>query len=114
MQIRAAAGAAFLVVLAGFACDVRRQRPAAPVQTGATVPQRPIEDVVRDRAPELMKLPSVVGVYQGARDDGSPVIRVMLAKDDPSTTKAVPKTLEGWPVEVEVTGPIRPLSEPSP
>jgi hypothetical protein len=34
----------------------------------------------------------------------------MLAKSNPKTEQALPKTLEGHPVVIEVTGEIRPMN----
>jgi hypothetical protein len=109
---RRAAGAALVAALAAATCRHVPEPGDRPHERTAV--SRPIEDVVRDQAPALMKLPGVVGVYQGARDDGSPVIRVMLVDADSGKARRVPRTLEGWPVETEVTGPIRPLSDSTP
>lgn len=72
-------------------------------------PTRPIEDVQRDHTAELMQIPGVVGVYQGALDDGTPFIGVMVAKKTPELARRIPKELEGYRVKIEVTGEIRPL-----
>jgi len=72
-----------------------------------SVPTRPIDDVLRDHAPQLMQLPGVAGVYQGERPDGSPRIVVLLA--DSTRAATIPHSLEGYPVETEFSGPIRPL-----
>jgi hypothetical protein len=39
------------------------------------------------------------------------VIRVMLARRDPALERRLPRDLEGWPVEIEVTGEIRALPD---
>lgn len=55
----------------------------------------------------LMALRGVVGTAIG-RCDGAPCIRVFLADSRAAARGAIPSQLEGYPVRVEVTGPIRP------
>ncbi len=69
---------------------------------------------ILDRHDEaLMALPGVIGVYMGAVDpDEDPLrlcIRVMVLKVTPELRKRIPDTLEGCPVIVEESDPIRPL-----
>lgn len=71
----------------------------------------PIAEVIARHDQALLALPGVVGLYEGARPDGSPVIRVMLARRDPALERRLPRDLEGWPVEIEVTGEIRALPD---
>ena len=76
-----------------------------------TTPRRDINAVLNDRAPSLMALPGVVGVYVGLRNDGrTECLKVMLGQDDPATRQTIPHTLEGYAVETEVTGLIKPMS----
>jgi hypothetical protein len=70
----------------------------------------PIEQVVDRHAPELMKIPGVTMVYVAAAEDGRPCIKVGFATLPHANQAQVPATLEGWPVVVEETGEIRPLS----
>jgi hypothetical protein len=75
--------------------------------------KRDINAVLRDHDKELLAIPGVVGVYVALLEDGkSPCLKVMLARESAETTRALPKTLEGYPVVVEVTGEIRPLGNP--
>ena len=75
-----------------------------------TSPKRDINDVLRAHDKELLAVPGVVGVYVGVLDDGkTPCLKVMLAQRSAETERAIPKTLEGYPVVTEVTGEIRPL-----
>ncbi|HVP14554.1 MAG TPA: hypothetical protein VMS88_03355 [Terriglobales bacterium] len=78
------------------------------------MPQRPIADVLASHTPELMELRGVVGTYQGARADGSPVIVVMVVKKTPALERRIPKRLEGWPVAIQVTGEIRAMPDTTP
>ena len=71
---------------------------------------RDINDVLRGHDHELLAIKGVVGVYVGLQDDGkTPCLKVMVVAKSPEIEKAVPKTIEGFPVIVEVTGEIRPL-----
>ena len=57
-----------------------------------------------------MAIPGVVGIYVGlAEDERTPCLKVMLAKDDKETKRALPRELDGYRVLTEVTGEIRPL-----
>jgi hypothetical protein len=54
---------------------------------------------------ELMAIPGVVGVGIGERD-GAEVIVVYVEDRTAEIDRNVPDTLEGYPVLIEVTGPI--------
>jgi len=59
-----------------------------------------------------MAIPGVVGVAIGLRDDGTtPCIQILVAERTRTLEERLPRTLEGHPVVVEETGPIRPLDE---
>jgi hypothetical protein len=66
-------------------------------------------DVIQRHSDSLLTIPGVVGVYEGRTADNRPVIRIMVAKRTPEHDERLPKTLEGYPVEIEETGEIRPL-----
>ena len=72
--------------------------------------RRPIADVLRDHTPELMALHGVVGTAEGALASGDPCIQVLLAEHT-ENEKRIPRVLEGWPVVIQVTGPIRALPD---
>lgn len=56
-----------------------------------------------------MAKPGVVGVYVGLLDDGrTQCLKVMLDRDTPALVRSLPKTLEGFNIIVEVSGPIGP------
>jgi hypothetical protein len=76
----------------------------------STMPQRNINAVLRNHDQELMAIPGVVGVYVGLRaDQKTPCLRVMALKKTKDLERALPKSLEGYPVEIEETGEIRPM-----
>lgn len=55
-----------------------------------------------------MALEGVTGVGQGLCR-GKPCLRVYIAARTPAVERELPDTIEGYPVEVVETGPIRPL-----
>jgi hypothetical protein len=77
-----------------------------------TSPPRDINAVLRAHDKELLAIDGVVGVYVGLLDDGkTPCLKVMLAEKSPEAERAIPKSIEGFPVVLEVTGEIRPLDK---
>ena len=71
------------------------------------VTSKTIEAVLAAHTDSLMALPGVVGTAIGLCD-GAPCIRVFLADSGAAARRRIPEELEGYPVKVEVTGPIRP------
>lgn len=91
---------------AGAGC---RTAPRAPAAAGDSTTMRPAREVIEAHAPELMKIPGVVGVYEGETKRGAPCIRVMVEKRTRDLEARLPDRLEGYPVEIEESGPIRPM-----
>jgi len=115
-----------LVVLAltlGFGCSRQVDSPNAPISEQAaefSIDNPRIQAVmaVQERnTPQLLSNPEVVGTAVGLTDDGTPAILV-LAKSEIKTQplqkgiagNAVPESIDGIPVLVEVTGIIRPFA----
>ena len=65
-----------------------------------------IEEALKKHTQELMAIPGVVGTGQGLCD-GAPCIKVLVIERTPEIEKRIPDTLEGYRVEVDVTGRIR-------
>jgi hypothetical protein len=95
---------AWLVLLFGCCC--------APENNLRSMPQRPIEAVLQDHDQALLAIPGVVGVFVGRLDDTSSCIKVMLERSTPELRRRLPRSLEGYAVVPEETGPIRPLRNP--
>lgn len=91
--------------LAAAGCE--RDREAGPSRRSA--PVAPVADIIARHAPELMRVPGVVGVYEGETGRHTPCIRILVARRTSELEKRLPRELEGRPVEIEVTGVIRPL-----
>jgi hypothetical protein len=76
-------------------------------------PSRDINAVLAEHDEGLLSIPGVVGVYVGLlADNRTPCITVMLARRTPEAEAAIPRSLEGHPVRLEVSGEIRPLNQP--
>ena len=72
------------------------------------VPERTIEEVLKEHTDSLMSLPGVVGTAQG-RCEGKPCIKVFVAKKTPQPLRQIPSSLEGYLVAVEETGEFQAL-----
>ena len=65
-----------------------------------------IQQVLTENTSSLMDLPGVVGTALGERS-GRPCITVLVAQETPSLLQLIPNDLDGYPVEVKVTGEFR-------
>lgn len=73
---------------------------------GAT-PARPIQDVQDEHTPTWMAVDGVTGTGIGLCE-GTPCIRIFLARESDAAREALPDTIEGHPVQVVVTGEFTP------
>jgi hypothetical protein len=81
-------------------------------QKSSASPKRDINAVLAAHDKELLAIPGVVGVYVGTLEDRhAPCLKVMVAHKTDSQ-RAIPRTIEGYPVVIEVTGEIRALDKP--
>jgi hypothetical protein len=80
---------------------------------GDTMPHGDINAVKDAHANELMAIPGVTGVAIGALEEGSDrlCILVLVVEVTDSITSQIPKTLEGHPVRIFVSGEIKPLDD---
>lgn len=109
---RAAFGSVAVTLLAGLlwlGCGPDQRAPTAPdvsiLQQDLLRPAMAAQD---RHTPELMSLPGVVGTATGLTEGGQPAILVLAER--PGVT-GVPASLDGYPVRVEVTGPITALQQ---
>jgi hypothetical protein len=70
------------------------------------VETRSIEEVLRDRTPGLMAVRGVTGTGLG-ECRGAPCIVVFVATDSLDLVQALPDTLDGYQVDVRVSGEVR-------
>jgi hypothetical protein len=99
-----------LALLSGCHPDGRQVRAQ---NQSPSMPERDIDAVLRAHNQELLAIPGVVGVYVGLlADQKTPCLRVMVVKKTKSLEQSIPKSLEGYPVELDETGVIRPMQRP--
>ena len=78
-----------------------------PADGGARRSNLPtIADVLKRHTDSLMAIPGVVGVGQGEKN-GAPTIYVMVAGLTDTLRRALPDSIEGYAVDVAVSGEIR-------
>ncbi len=65
--------------------------------------EKSIEFVLKKHTDKLMAIPGVVGTAQGLYKD-KPCIKVYVTKKTAEIKRKIPKTIEGFFVDVEVTG----------
>ena len=78
---------------------------SAPLFAQTTMPS--IEQVKEKHAARLLALPGIVSVGIGRGPDGGKAIVVGSDRPRPETEAKVPDVLEGYPVRIEVIGPVR-------
>jgi hypothetical protein len=66
-----------------------------------------IQEVKAKHSDRLLAMPGVVSVGIGRNPDGTAVIILGLDGPRPDTAKQLPKELDGYPVRVEVIGPVK-------
>ncbi|HEY9426845.1 MAG TPA: hypothetical protein VIR34_06800 [Gemmatimonadaceae bacterium] len=71
---------------------------------GSAMPS--ITDVLKRHTDSLMSIPGVVGVGRGEKG-GAPTIYVMVERMTDSLRRALPDSIEGYAVDVNVTGEIK-------
>lgn len=72
-------------------------------------PTRDISAVLADHAPVWMRIPGVTMVAEGKTEDGRDCLRIFVETLTPQLRSRLPEVVEGYPVEVEESGEIRPL-----
>ena len=99
-----------MLLMGGGSCGpaARQTTGSGPVRGEDTNPTRSIEDVLRARTPELMKLKGVIGTGQGERA-GKPIILVLVERRTPELDARIPQRLDGYPVELRETGEVKAL-----
>ena len=65
-----------------------------------------IATTIERHSAELLEIPGVVGVAEGARD-GRPIVQILVERRTPELLSRLPQALDGHPVVVIETGVIR-------
>ncbi len=73
-----------------------------------SMPEKTIETVLKEQTDNLMAIPGVVGTAQGLCSS-KPCVKVYVVKKTSDLVKRIPATLEGYAVEIQVTGEIKAL-----
>jgi hypothetical protein len=108
-----AAFAAFwgvLLMLSGPGC---RQETISDSRKGASMPAKTIEQVQQERTDEWMAIPGVVAVAVG-QHEAQPCLVVLTDSNAEEVRKKIPSRVDGYPVIVRQSGPIRVLKGQSP
>lgn len=70
-----------------------------------------IIEVMNAHADRLMAVPGVAAVAVGELPGGAPCIRIYVVEKTPEHERLIPSEIEGYPVEIEESGEIRPMEE---
>jgi hypothetical protein len=65
-----------------------------------------ISAVIQRHSAELLEIPGVVGVAEGAKE-GHPIVQVLVVRRTPDVLARLPGTLEGYSVVVVESGELR-------
>jgi hypothetical protein len=82
--------------------------PNAPQDAGMKT--KDIEQVLREQREWIMAVPGVVGAGIGLCGD-RPCIKVYSSEPASALAPKLPRSVDGYAVDIEVTGPIRALPE---
>lgn len=97
-----------LVVAVLWACSGKSENKSE--ETGMNRPD--INDVLRAHSDRIMAISGVAGLYVGVLDDEvTPCIKIMVVEKTAALEKALPKSLDGYPVVIVETGEIKPLQQ---
>jgi hypothetical protein len=96
-----------LVFLFIFSISCARERVDIGPK-GNPMPDKPIEEVLKEHSTAIMSIPGVVGTGQSLCDD-KPCVKVYVIQETPELDQKIPRMLEGYPVRIEETGEIRAL-----
>ena len=94
-----------LLALLAAACGEQTARAGDGGTAVTPVPGKSIEAVLAEHTDSLMALPGVVGTAQG-ECAGRPCIKVLVVEDTPQLRGQLPSSLDGYAVEMLVTGEI--------
>jgi hypothetical protein len=78
---------------------------------GGDMPDKDIMAVVDEHAPRLIQIEGVSGVAVGRLPRGRPCVRIYVVELTDELRAQLPDELEGYPVDIEVSGEFRPLED---
>ena len=71
--------------------------------------KKSIDEVMKLHTNEIMAMKGVTGIYIGQLENGKPCIVVLVIKKSKELENKIPKTFDGYPVKIEVSGEIKPM-----
>lgn len=74
-----------------------------------TISRKSIDRVMQEHVSSLMAISGVAGVAIGEGSDGEPCILVLIVERREELLRRIPRSLDGYPVKIEVSGKIEPL-----
>ena len=77
-------------------------------QQGNIMPNESIEIVLKENTDTLMAIPGVIGTAQGLFED-KPCIIIYVIQKTSEIEEKIPKEIDGYKVNIEVTGEIKAL-----
>lgn len=80
------------------------------LEKGQSMPERTIEQVLKDRTDEWMAIPGVEGTAIGL-SEGKPCIKIFASSNPQQLRAKIPSTVENYPVIIEETGEFRALEQ---
>ena len=107
LTARGLIGVLGLAVVLGADLDSAGHAAAAEGK-GKAMAEVSITQALEQATPELMKIEGVVGTAQGLCE-GSPCIKIYVAKKTPELLARIPATIAGHPVVIEETGAFKAL-----
>lgn len=109
MALAAAVGLGVAALLAACGTSQPANRSGAEVDDSMDGPS--IEETLEAKTPGWMALAGVEGTGIG-RCDGAPCIKVFVRSETDELRAAIPDSVDGHPVRLEVTGRFEPRSPP--
>jgi hypothetical protein len=95
----------------GAGCAGREGETGAGGSQEVNVETKRIEEVLREHTPGLMAVRGVTGTGLG-ECGGAPCIVVFVTTGSSELLEALPDTLDGFPVDVRVSGEVRARRDP--
>jgi hypothetical protein len=104
-----------MLVLTLASCSKAQQEEQRPVAKSDSTKQKvqpqpmTITEVLKKYTDTWMAIPGVIGTGEGRTDDNKPSVIVFAEQETEAIKEKIPRTIEGFPVVIEVTGEVRAL-----
>jgi len=91
-------------------CAEQKDPPAKQDSAKVKKTKMTVSEVLAKYTDEWMSVPGVIGTGEG-KTNGKPAITIFVEQRSETIEKKIPKTAEGYPVVIEVTGTIEALPQ---